>query len=335
MAQVKNNTPPRLTFFCELNGSDLSDLFDRPKVIHSLSRLDASVSLGIIDHSTERANVVKSLNQAGIPVIAWQLLPRSEGYWYHMGNAPEAAAGYEAFTRWSEKHGLQWSGIGLDIEPDIHEFQHLLINKRQLIRAIFKRGCSRKKLIAARNRYLELVTRMRSDGYRVDAYEFPFMQDERDMGTTLLQRLTGIVDLPVDRRVAMLYSSFFRPYGTAILWDYARRSQSVGVGITGGGVEMQGLSHKKALNWSEFSHDLLLTRQWVDDIHIFSLEGCIEQGFLDRLIELDWAQTAGPPPQWRKIVAVVRKLLRSGLWLSAHPVLLTAIIVLAVCSVAG
>lgn len=305
-----------------MDGSSLTDLFQDSGVIDRLSELNAQLSLGIVDHSPERAAVVQRLNRAGIPVIAWQLLPMDQGYWYHMCNATEAISRYDDFSHWSKSEGLKWAGIGVDIEPDIHEFQHLLINKRQLIHTLFKRGCSKKRLISAQFQYRELITRMQADGYRVDSYEFPFMQDERHMGATLLQRLTGIMDVPADRRVVMLYTSFFRPYGPAVLWDYAQHSQSVGVGLTGGGVEMEGIDPKPPLDWNEFSRDLLLAHRWVDDIHVFSLEGCIRQGFLQRLVDFDWERPAMPPHPWSELVVIVRKLMRMGLWLSARPTLL-------------
>ena len=39
-----------------------------------------AVSMGLLDLSPRRAAVVRRLNQSGIPLIAWQLLPRDEGY---------------------------------------------------------------------------------------------------------------------------------------------------------------------------------------------------------------------------------------------------------------
>ena len=76
--------------------------------------------------------------------------------------------------------------------------------------------------------------------------------------------------MPSDRRVLMLYSSFFRPYGTAILCSYACGADSVAVGITGGGVEFPGIN-SAPLDWDEFSRDLRLARRFCDDIHVFSL----------------------------------------------------------------
>ena len=241
---------PNLIFFCELDGPSLSELFSNPQIIATLSELDAGISLGIIDFLPERAEVVQRLNQAGIPVIAWQLLPQEQGYWYHMCNSQHAFARYEDFMRWSGENGLQWSGIGVDIEPDIREFRYLLQSKKRLLESIRQRGCGNKRLREAQSEYRRLACRMKEDGFTVDSYEFPFMIDEYWARSTILQRLTGIVEIPANRRVVMLYTSFFRPYGQAVLWNYARNADSVAIGVTGGGVTIEGVREQTPLDWA-------------------------------------------------------------------------------------
>ena len=113
--------PPRLTFFCELGVEPLQALFAEPAVIEHLVAMSASVSLGLLDFSAERAAVVRRLYKEGIPVIAWQLLPAEQGYWFNQDNAPQAEARYSAFREWTVAQDLRWDGVGLDIEPDIHE----------------------------------------------------------------------------------------------------------------------------------------------------------------------------------------------------------------------
>lgn len=53
---------------------------------------------------------------------------------------------------------------------------------------------------------------MHSDGYPVQSYEYFFMADERKTGSSLLTRLFGLAKVSTDKRVAMLYSSFFSPF---------------------------------------------------------------------------------------------------------------------------
>lgn len=319
---------PDLTFFCELDGESLSRLFSNPLIITTLSELNACVSLGIIDLLPERAEVVRTLNRAKIPVIAWQLLPQEQGYWYNMCNSQQAFACYAAFKGWSEKNDLHWSGIGIDIEPDIHEFQDLLLNKKRLLGSILRRGCGKKRLQQAQSEYRRLICQMKEDGFTVDSYEFPFMIDEYSAGSKIIRRLTGIVKIPADRQVVMLYTSFFRPYGQAVLWNYAKDARTVAIGITGGGIKMDGIKQPPPLTWAEFSRDLQLAYQRTKDIHIFSLEGCIDQGFLPRLVNFDWGRSARPAHPWNELVMLLRMLMRMALWASAHPLAVVILLLL-------
>ena len=312
-------TPPQLTFFCELEPDTLQSLFADGKVVDHLLALEASVSLGILDLTDGRARMVRTLNDEGIPVIAWQLLPKEQGYWFNASNTPQAAARYADFQRWTTEHDLRWDGVGLDIEPDIHDMQGLVGSRWSVLSTLIERAFHGEQLRQAQAQYTMLAARIRADGYRVDSYLIPFIVDERQVGSTLLRRLAGLVDIPVDREVLMLYTSFFRPRGPGILWSYGSEAASIAVGVTGGGVEVGGILAKRPLDWDEFSRDLLLARYRTDDIHVFSLEGCVTQGFLSHLRGFDWEQSITPPLTMAAEIETYRKALRTGLWASAHP----------------
>lgn len=118
--------PSQLTFFTELEKEPLGALFSKAGVVDQLVALQAGVSMGILDFSHELASVVRRLNENGVPPIAWQLLPKDQGYWYHLNSADYAVGHYERFRNWSIEQNLRWGPIGIDIEPDINEFQELL-----------------------------------------------------------------------------------------------------------------------------------------------------------------------------------------------------------------
>lgn len=301
---------PGLTFFCELESTALQALFAEPTVLGELKALEAGVSLGLVDLSPERAAVVRRLNEARVPTVAWLLLPREQGYWFNLGNAPRAVERYTAFLAWTREHGLRWDGVGLDIEPDLHDMQRLLQGGGGLVSSLPGRLMRGARLREAREAYGALVERIRADGFRVDSYQLPLIVDERASGSTLLQRLTGVLDVPADREVLMLYSSFLRPHGAGALWSYGPEARSVGVGSTGGGVDLPGLIDVPPLTWEEFSRDLRLARRWTRELHVFSLEGCVRQGFLSRLRELDWDAPVDVPEEAREVDAVRRSARR-------------------------
>lgn len=306
---------PELTFFCELDPSQLQALFAQTSVLEALKALRATVSLGLLDLSAERAEVARRLNGEGIPVTAWLLLPKDQGYWFNLDNAEHAANRYAAFQVWSAQHGLRWNAVGLDIEPDINELQALAASRLRGLRKFLRRA-SAQRLARGRAAYHDLVRQIRSDGFVVESYQFPFIVDERKAGSRLLQRLTGVLDLPADREVLMLYTSFTPSIGHGLLWSYGRQAGGIGLGSTGGGVTMEGLVDTRSLTWEQFRRDLLLAARLNTQLYIFSLEGCAGQGFLPRLVNFDWSQPVALPQGKAQTVNLVRALMRVLLWLS-------------------
>lgn len=313
---------PALTFFCELEVPQLQALFSDPGVIAKLRDLNAAVSLGLIDLRPERANVVHQLNQAGIPVDAWLLLPKSEGYWFNLDNAPQAVMMYQEFQTWTAEHGLLWHKIGLDIEPDIRLMNSFKSGLVDGLRAFINRFWLTRGQTNPRDIYRALVATIKQDGYTVESYQVPVIADERKVNSRFVQNVSGIVDLKVDREVLMLYSSFARPHGDSILWSYAPDAAGIGLGVTGGGVNTEAVVDSNSMTWAELSRDLLIAARWTQNIYIFSLEGCVAQGFLDRIAAMDWSQPPVVSVTRVKWVDFTRRLLQAFLWLTTRPLLL-------------
>jgi hypothetical protein len=208
--------------------------------------------------------------------------------------------------------------VGLDIEPDVRLYQQIVDNPWGLVAVLLPRLLDRVRPRRAAVAYAGLVARIRTDGWPVENYQFPLIADERQAGSDLLQRLAGLVDVSTDNEVWMLYSSFLRSLGPGMIWSYGPQAQAIAVGSTGGAPDIPGHPQVPALSWEELQRDLLLARRWSDDLYIHSLEGCVEQGFLERLRSLDWGQSE-PPPATVPTAAGLRRLLRGILWTSAHP----------------
>jgi len=323
---------PKLTFFCELEPEPLLSLID-DSVIADLIELNADISLGILDLSRERAQVVRRLNQAGIPVIAWLLLPKEQGYWFNLYNASQALERYQDFIGWTDAEGLIWDGVGLDIEPDMREMTQLSKRDWSVLPEILRRMFDFRIQKDARLAYKYLIDQIQLDGYRVDSYQFPLIADERQAGSKFLQRLAGLIDIPVDREVWMLYTSFVRPNGAGFIASYSPEAQAVGIGSTGGGVELDfGETRLQPLTWAELARDLRLAWYWCDDLHIFSLEGCIEQDLIEPLKSFVWDEPIMMPYSSLARVDGWRRAFRSSLWIVSNIayiiLLLTGILVL-------
>ena len=310
--------PRRLTFACELDPAQLGALVSDASVIADVQALGAGVALMLSDLSDERAAAVRRLNIAGIPVVGIPLLPLEDGYYFTPDNILQAERRYEDWKAWTARHGLVWAGVGLDIEPDAHVYLQLMENPWGLLPTLLPRLFDGARPRRAKAAYTGLVARIHDDGYTVEQYQFPLIADERWAGSTLLQRLLGLVDLATDREVWMLYTSTFPGVGPAILRTYAPEAVAMGVGSTGGGPDIPGHPQVRALTEEEFSRDLLLARHWCDDLLIHSLEGCVRQGFLRRLRSFDWEQDVARPRR-SPVVAALGGGLRALLWASAHP----------------
>jgi len=210
-------------------------------------------------------------------------------------------------------------GVGLDIEPEARVYQQIMDNPWRVPALLLPRLRDRARVGRARAAYTALIERIHTDGYQAENYQFPLIADERWAGSTLLQRLLGLVDVRTDREVWMLYTSVFPGgIGPGLLWTYAPQAQAVGVGSTGGGPDIPGHPQVPALDWDALARDLRLARHWCDDLLIHSLEGCVGQGFLPRLRSFDWGQ-AEAPPKTARLAAGLRGGLRALLWATAHP----------------
>lgn len=312
----------RLTFFCELDGPALKKLFESRFVYDDLKTLGASVSLGIPDFSKERIEVVQKLNHLEIPVKAWLLLPKEEGYWFNMENHAQALKRYADFKTWTKENKLEWNGIGLEIEPDFKRMADALTLHPRLLKNTLQRFLSKDPLKKANLAYRKLAVSIKDDGYFLEAYHFPIIVDERKFDPTVAKRFSGLVDVPVDREVLMLYSSMFQPIGNRILWSYAEEAQAIGIGSTGMGVLMEGVKAPKPMTWDEFGTDLRLAWQSGKPVYVFSLEGCVEQYFLPRLVTFDLSGQVRLPKT--AFVNNARKGVGGLLWLLERPFVLLA-----------
>ena len=310
---------PSLTFFCELDSPRLTNLFSGNNVIQYLTRLNANISLGLIDLSAERAEVVKKLNRAGIPVTAWILLPKEQGYWTSLDTINETVQRYMEFKEWKTKHKLNFCAIGLDIEPRIDLLTSLGTKPFSQAAVLLKRYLSSHQFKEDETSARALIQAIRTDGYAVETYQFPTVLDERAGRSDFLAKTLGIPVLNSDREILMLYSSFIPSYGDSILWSYAPQCKAVGVGSTGGGVEIEGVPPLKTLRWIDLKRDLLLAGQVVENIYIFSLEGCVNNNYMDRLLDLDWNTQIIPPHRSAMGISLVRKIGQGLLWVLSHP----------------
>jgi len=306
---------PHLTFFVELTEGPLRELLRREEVLEALQRRGAAVSLAMLDLSPTRARVIRRLNRRQIPVTAWLLLDHLDGYWLTADNAPLAHQRYLEVMDWCAREGLVLSAVGLDIETPHNDSLALVRHGRTALRRLVRFRRSRDALLTAARQYAELIDEIHHDGLQVETYQFPLVVDERRAGSTFLQRVLGFVEVAPDREVLMLYRSLLPgPVGEALVDAYGTDADAIAVGITGGGVPflLEAVGARR-LDLDQVLTDLRRARRYTDRLYVFSLEGCVESGYLQALCD---AAPDRPvtPAALAPLLRLARDFLRLLLW---------------------
>jgi hypothetical protein len=276
---------PKLSFFNEQDGKELQKLFSDTTLIPNLKKLQAEIRMGMLDLNEERAEVLKRLNEANIPVVAWLLLPKEQGYWFHSGNSNAAFNRYYEIRKWAEDHGIQFSGIGIDLELDMNELELFKTNKLKLFGRVLGRLYDKEEYLEAKRQYGKLIDVIRKDGFPIESYYVPVVRYETERGHTALQQATRFMDLQTDKDIPMLYTSFMgNPYG--VLKDLAidKNLRYVAIGSTGGGFDPS----LPSMTWDNLAYDLRLASKTAKEIHIFCLEASVQKGFIPRLVDFDY-----------------------------------------------
>jgi hypothetical protein len=278
---------PQLGFACCDQGiAPMQALFADRDVVAALHDLHAQVAVAIADFSPERAQVVRFLNQQQIPVIAGVTLQTKDGPYFNADDAAEAPAQFAAFEKWARENGLRWDAVGLDIEPNFGEFAALKNHRWRLITTLLRDSLDGKRIERAQEAYSALIRQIQSQGYPVETYTMPYGPVEHILHTTLLDRLLGTVDVRGNENDVMIYTSYARSVGSAIILDLGPYTQGIIVGVTDGPPPAG--SGIGPLDWDEFSSDLIVASHFAHHIGVYNLEGCVHQGFLPRLETMDW-----------------------------------------------
>jgi hypothetical protein len=323
---------PQLEFACELSTDSLQHLFSNAGVISDLKTLNAGVSVALSDLSRGRAEVVQRLNRADVPVAAWLALPSEQGYYINAGNALAARERFAQFERWTAEYGLRWTGVGLDIEPSLQDFAALRTGaKWHLLTTVIGRCFDGGRVRHARDAYSAFIKEIQARGYSVDTYQFPFIVDERQVHSMLLERLFGVVDVRGNREVLMLYSSFNHVADSGLIWEYGPEAQAIVIGSTR--LDPSLPTKFAPLDWNEFTRDLIVASHFTSVVGIYSLEGCVQQGYLARLRTMNGFQRVAIRSEAIRTVALLRARIRAVLWPLSHLLYLAVgLIILDTCA---
>lgn len=327
---IINGGTPRLSFFCELPEKEFNELFADSSLIGELAEMQVSLRIGLHDFGTERTATIQRLNQAGILVYAWLLLPEEDGYWFNMHNGEKAEKRYKDFKKWTSENQLKWEGIGLDLEPDMNDAKLAMTHPWKFGWKAYKRLYDNRSLDAAAEIYQRLISTMKTDGYVVESYIIPFLFEERAKKTTSFQKLLGIVDIKTDKEIPMLYTSGLGNPGIIPL--YHNYNMPLALGSTGGGVKIEGFE-LAALSWDRLERDLLIASKLTDEIVIFCLETSVPNGFLKNIKNIDFSQKAPDISVEIEKQRKINNLVRFLLVILDHPFWLTVAVLVIISGI--
>lgn len=311
----KGGEPPHLVFASDQPTSELESMLAEPGVVADLKDLKAGIALAP-NLTVDAASLVRKLNRDGIPVTAGLTVPAEKGYYLNASNVRQAKVRFEEFEKWTTANELRWAAIVLDIEPNIQDFAALRQgSKWRLFLTLLKRYVDVQRGRDAKYAYLALIREIRSHGYQVETCQFPFIADERAVRSSALERLTGIVDVRGDLEVLMVYTSFNESLDSALIWVYGPDAQAIAVGSTTGPASDP---HFARLTWEEFSRDLMVANHFSHVIGVYNLEGCVRQGYLARLKQVNWNDSVTIPKESVRRATQLRKRVQRVLWLASN-----------------
>jgi len=123
----------------------------------------------------------------------------------------------------------------------------------------------------------------------------------------------------------MVYTSFNQSLDSALIWVYGPDAQAIAVGSTSGPTSDP---HFARLNWEEFSRDLMVANHFSHVIGVYNLEGCVRQGFLARLKNVNWNESVTISAESVRRATQLRVRVQRVLWmLSNLPYFLIAILI--------
>jgi hypothetical protein len=318
---------PVISFFNEMRTPELLRLFSDSTLVPTLKRMGAEIRMGIMDTTDGRAELLRRLNREGIPVAAWLILPEEKGYWFHAGNGDDAIACYQQVRNWARRQGIVFKAYGLDMELDMNDVNSIKRGDNGFFWRVFKRLYSKDEVETGRRKYAELVDMIHKDGYAVETYYAAFIRDETAIGRTAIQQATKFLDIRTEKDIPMLYSSFLsNGDGLMVVYGSEAGAKAVGIGSVGGGID----TTLPILNYKELIRDMTIASSFAEELHIFSLEGCVQKGYLTKLADHSFADTLKPSVAQTESVRAMRRFVQRTSTVLSYPtgILVTVLLVL-------
>ena len=307
----------------------ISVIMDVPAadVLHQLS--DAAIAvlavhrvrivLAMRDFTDVRAERVRALNRAQIPVVAWITRDTTDVVrHYSMHDAGLVRERYTDWQQWSTQQGLHWDAVALEVEPDLHEAVHFSAEPQVNTNVLIQRVADHWHIESATRAFDEVFAHIRRDGLSIEVFEVPFVRDDRVSGSTLARRVMGLPELHGDRSVARLHSSMIRPYGSGVIANYAPEFSAVAIG------DLQAHDGHQPLSADELWRDLAhVAACRVAHVYLAGLSLVDMPAVMAQVLSFTWVRAPAPViDDTQQRVSRMRAGVRALLWAGARPAVL-------------
>lgn len=319
---------PSLTFFSQVPTTELETIYGDTLRLQQLKALNATICLGILDFSEKRAEIVKRLQEWGIPVRAQFMMGAEDNHRLTYRNVAKAQKRYEDFKQWVTEYQLSFKVISLEISPLLSDIEKLEEGQWELFFETYQRLDDSQVIVNARDGLRHLVSSMKANGYVVESFIYPFVLDAQQSGSEAFQKITGLLDVQANRKIPMFYSSYFeKQEGHKYILSYGQGQKlpAIALGSTGGELAGQGSVAPEILNLATLERDMRLAAKFTDELYIFSLEGCIAQDQLRKFSIMVWEEEVTYDVEE---INKVRENMTSVLRILEHPTLLVVGVVI-------
>jgi hypothetical protein len=270
----------------------------------------------------EIARLTRRAAELGVPVRAWLLLPRADGYWIGETNAERFVLALERLCEWRRRPGGPvFDAVSVDLEPAYDYSEALRTAKKSRPVAWLRLLASHVdpgRFEAARDLLARGVDRTRAAGLPVHAVTYPLLLDQPEGELALEDALdTPVTDIDWDELSVMVYQTAFaqqlglwlgpdlvRSYALACVRRFGDRAGlDLGViGSLGLGLEPGDRYPTPAALQADvaaaLSAGIPLAR-----IRVYGLAGAIEAGGISRWLELGDLAPRVPEPS-REVAGV-------------------------------
>lgn len=266
--------------------------------------------------------MLKTYNEAGIPISIWATLSDDMGYWINERNAHHFDAYIRALVENLESRGLKIEGVCIDMEAPLKDVRRIISPKNRLdaclaFGKLLTHNLNKKRYNAAKSILQETARFLREKGLESYSTSLRFCYYDLKHKTELVQNAmeVPVFDVKWDKYNLMYYATMMRQelkplkktnvdymiyYQVMHLKSKLKDKLAISVGLTNTG-KLGNEPYYESME--EFEKDIgILKACGVDDFALFSLDGINEEKKLEGFLKIMHNAQAFRPELCRRVL---------------------------------